>query len=405
MENEDWILDDSIHTELIEKQEETKLAFESLERSFDTYFALESLYDEASKPNSDKKLISIATEMAVLGTVTNPKLLYNSGMSLEDLAQRKSNFISQIYDSIKQANQKSLDLSHYLMTYFNIQQSRLNKIKKELSKLSSNDSVVISVHLSKYMLIGKHASPVSDIDEYLKEYKKMASVMTPFIESIKELTDGDLFTTLSMLKHAVTFSSDKYFVDRFEALEKAILSAARSSHLKVEEHKTQYTTYASDLLLGLSQVVITMPNKNIYDKEDYSSMIDSLKHFYMYVYRTDKFRVSSVIKGNQTFEVPVKVLKELLDINSELLSVVNGLLSTTTSMSTSLTQYTNGPLFMQTYRDKTEDYNPAGMFRSTRILNRISSIIFESVASSYNFTIGNIKKSNSIMESAISKLK
>lgn len=405
MELQDQDFDNSVYEELIEKQEDSKLAFESLERSFDTYYALERLYEEASKPNTNKKLINIATEMAVLGTVTDPAVLYQSNLSLEDLAQRKSNFITQIYDSIKQTTQKSLDLNHYLLTYFNIQQSRLNNIRKEVSKLSVKDSATISVHLSKYMLIGKHSVPVSNIEEYLTEYKKMASVMIPFIKSIKELTDGDLFTTFKMLKHAVTFSSDKYFAERFEALEKAILDAAHSSHLKVEERKTQYTTYASDLLLGLSQVVITMPNKGIYDKEDYSSMVDSLKHFYMYVYRSDKFRVTSLIKGTQKFEVSVKIVKELLDINIELLSVVNGLLSSTTVMSTNYTQYTNGPFFTQTYRDKTEDYNPAGMFRSTRILNRISAIIYESVASSYNFTIGNIKKSNSISESVISKLK
>lgn len=404
MELQDQDFDNSVYEELIEKQEDSKLAFESLERSFDTYYALEQLYEEASKPNTNKKLINIATEMAVLGTNIPSTVLYQSTMSLEDIAQRKSNFVTQIYDSIKQTFQKSLDLNHYLMTYFNIQQLRLNKIRKALNKLSDKDETIVSVHLSKYMLIGKHATPVTDIKEYIEEYKKMASVMLPFIKSIKELTDGDLFTTISMLKHAVTFSSDKYFVDRFEALEKSIHDAARSSHLKIEERKTQYTTYASDLLLGLSQVVITMPNKSVYDKSDYSSLIDSLKHFYMYVYRTDKIRVTSLIKGNQKFEVSVKQLKELLDINDELLSVVNSLLTTTTQLSTSLTQYTNGPVFMQTYRDKTEDYNPAGMFRSTRILNRISSIIYESVASSYNFTIGNVKKCNSITESAISKL-
>ncbi len=404
MSFEDEVVENEVYEELLEKQEEAKLACESLERSFDTYFALEDLYEEASKPSSNKKLISIATEMAVLGTNVSPTVLYNPELSLEDIAQRKSNFITQIYDSIKQSIQKNIELNHYLLSYFNIQKSRLNKIKKQLNQLSNNDSATVSIHLSKYMLIGKHASPVRDMDEYLIEYKKMAGVMLPFIKSIKELTDDDLFTTLTMLKHMITFSSDKYFEDRFDSLEKAILDASRSSHLKVEERKTQYTTYASDLLLGLSQVVITMPNKAIYNRNDHASMVDSLKHFYMYVYRTDKFRVTSLIKGSERFEISVKTAKELLEINEELLDAVNSLLDMSTSLSTSLTQYTNAVYHVQTFRDKTEDYNPGGVFRSTRILNRISAIIYESVASSYNFSLGNLKKSSSITESLISKL-
>jgi hypothetical protein len=404
MSFEDQDIENEVYEELLEKQEEAKIACEALERSFDTYFALENLYEEASKPNTDKKLIAIATEMAVLGTNVPSTVLYHPEISLEDIAQRKSNFIIQIYDSIKQSIQKNIDLNHYLMTFFNIQRARLNKLRKQLNNLSDKDTATVSVHLSKYMLIGKNGVPVSDIDEYLQEYKKMASVMLPFMKSIKELTDDDLFTTLTMLKHAVTFSSDKYFKDRFDSLEKAIMDASRSSHLKVEEKKTQFTTYASDLLLGLSQVVITMPNKAIYNKNDYSSLVDSLKHFYMYVYRTDKIRFTTALRGSNKYEISVKTAKELLSINEELLNAINGLLDMTTSLSTNLTQYTSGILHMQTYRDKTEDYNPGGVFRSTRILNRISAIIYESVASSYNFSLGNLKKSCSITESMISKL-
>ena len=404
MSFEDQDVDNEIFEQLLEKQEEAKIACETLERSFDTYFALENLYEEASKPTSNKKLISIATEMAVLGTNVSPTILYHPEISLEDIAQRKSNFISQIYDSIKQSVQKNIELSHYLLTYFNIQKSRLNKIKKQLNNLSNSDTATVSIHLSKYMLIGKHGVAVTNIEEYLEEYKKMASVMLPFMKSVKELADDDLFTTLTMLKHMITFSSDKYFMDRFDSLEKAILDASRSSHLKVEERRTQYTTYASDLLLGLSQVIITMPNKSIYNKNDYSSLVDSLKHFYMYVYRTDKIRFSTTIKGSERYEISVKTAKELLTINEELLVAINGLLDMSTSLSTSLTQYTSAIMHVETFRTKTEDYNPGGVFRSTRILNRISAIIYESVASSYNFSMGNLKKSSSISESLISKL-
>lgn len=54
--------------------------------------------------------------------------------------------------------------------------------------------------------------------------------------------------------------------------------------------------------------------------------------------------------------------------------------------------------------DQEDDYVVIGMTRSGRILNRISAIIYDTVSSGYNFSLGNIKKANEISSNYVDKL-
>lgn len=388
-------------------QNEIRVAQEALDRSFETYIVLENLYEKIKtcgpiSPQS-KSFIGFAAEMAVTGTSMSSNVFVHDNITLEEIMQKKAGWLTQLYHNVKQLYQKNLDSTHYMHTMFNMQRSRLNKVKRQLGALKDSDKVTISTSTTKYMRCGKDNQPVRDFKEYLQEFEKLSDTMKPFLAAVKELADDDLFTTFSMIKNAAMFSAEDYFADRFDSLSKTLLKAKSSGRLKPQVTMKQYTTFGSDVMLGGGQVVVTTPNKGIYSTDDMPSMVDALKHFYMYMYRIDKFRVSSLVSGSTTMDISVKEAKQLIKAAEEIFEVTDGMLSLTTRLSTALTNWTNGPFYIMLFREKNDDYDSGGFFRSTRVLNRISAVLYDCVGSSYNYSIGNVKKSLSICEAVIKK--
>lgn len=394
---EDYEVDQSLTEELEQNTSEIGELTQQTDKAIDTGLVLESLSNDVNPSG-----YQLAAEMAVSGLAIESAVFNFANLSLEEVKSRKASFLAAAYDGMKQIFQKQLDFDHYGMTLFNVQKSRLNSLSREVSKLKDSDRYNFSTRITKY-LIGKSENPYESMDQYLQEYRSMVDTMSVFAKIIKDLADDDLFSSLKQIKSAVTFSSKEFFIDRFDVLEESIKKAEKIKGLKQEVKAKQYTTYATDVMPGGAQLVVTSANKAIYAKDDFHSIVDSLKHFYMYVYRTDKIRMSTIVSGSRSYSITGKQLKELVNLDQELLEVVNQLLNFTTQLSTMLTSWTAGSFYNMVFRTNDSDYDGGGFFRSMRILNRISAIIYDSVASTYNFSMGNIKKSATIVENAINR--
>jgi len=377
---------------------------ESNERLLSIITALESI-ESAKIANSSISLesIDLISNLSIAGTNLPADYFMSSQMSLEDIVHKKSNAVMQFFQNIGVTFSKIADNAHYYNTAFNFQRSRLNSVKKRIGQLPNATSLTISTGINKYVQLGAGEDTVTDFKEYVKAYKEMADVMTNLNSSLSDLAEDDLFTTLKMIKDFFKGDSDKYFKDRFLSLQSTMDGVKKSTGLKVESRRPVSTEYASNVLLGLSQVVLAEPNKNTYDLKDQKSLVDAHKHFYLYIERLHKVKVSNMLTGSIKLDVDKKSIEEIINATSELLDSANSLNSYGAKLSTYQAGGQYGALAITALRDDDSDQVIMAYTRAGKILNRISAILYDSVASSYNFSLGNIKKALTISEAFLDK--
>lgn len=378
---------------------------DSNERLYSILVALENLEsNKRTKGSVSLESIDLISSISTSGTDLPADFFFSSSMSLEDIAHKKEGVMRQFFQNLAVYFSKIVENFQYYNTMFNTQRSSLNSYKRRLSSISGTSTVSVKVGVSKYMLAGKDNSTVKDIGEYKKLYKEMADVMSHLNKSLENLADDDLFTTLKMMKSFATGNSDKYFKDRFMSLQHTMDGVKSSSHLKLEKRRPVSSIYASNIMLGLSQVVLSEPNKGTYDFKDQVSLVDAHKHFYVYVERVSKFKLSTLVSGSVYLDVTKKDIEELINVTDTFLNTINGLLSYSTKLSTYYAGIQTGSIFITNLRDDESDTVVMAYTRAGRMLNRISAILYDSVSSSYNFSSGNVKKAMSIIDMATKKL-
>jgi hypothetical protein len=330
-------------------------------------------------------------------------IFLKTSMSLEEIMDKKDGIFKQIFHNIGVSFQKMLDNGHYYLTSFNLQKGRIAKLRRDIES-SNSSTITITVKKSKYTSYGKDRHSVRTMDEYLKLYREVSDVMISLNEGLHDLADDDIFTTAVMIKEFLKGNSDGYFRDRFKALLQILAKVKQSAHLKLEAKKKTSTIYATDVMLGLAQVVATSPNADTYDFDDQISIVDATRHMYVYVERLVKVDASYVFTGSLDLEVTKKQALEILKINEQFLDSADKLISFITKLSTRLAGDQYGSLTIHMLRDS-DNRDDAVLYltRAGRITNRISAILYDSVASSYNFSMGNIKKSNDLVSKYVSK--
>lgn len=383
---------------------EVKRLYDSNERLSSILVALENI-ESTLKEGKVVSLESIAlvSNLSTEGSDLPSDYFFGQTLSLEVIAHKRRNILSQIFQNVAVIFSKAVENAQFFYTTFNVQTSRLNKQKRLLSMMNQNNVSTVSVGISKYMLYGHRKVEVTDMKDYVKQYKQMTDVMTRLNEGLSVLAEDDLFTTLTMIKEFFKGNSDKYFKDRFLSLLSTMDKIRASTHMKVENKRPVSTEYASDVLLGMSQVVMTEPNKNSYSLDDYRSLVDAHKYFYLYVERVSKYDLSTILSGSVKFDVTKEQCKEILGSTDSLLTSANKLNAYASKLSTYYASMQNGAYAITALRDDDSDDILLAFTRAGRILNRISAILYDSVASSYNFSLGNVKKGLSIVESYTAK--
>lgn len=244
---------------------------------------------------------------------------------------------------------------------------------------------------------------MSDFKEYRQQYALLGSVLEPFLEATTDLTKDDLFSGLKWLKEAVFGDLEEFFDDRFTSLERTVGGLAS----KIKAHQTRstglYREFESPVLLGLAVIHARIPQPSIYKRHDFESTLEAHKYFYMCAKRRMKVRLSTLIDGNIIMEVDKRGLLELMETSEKMIKYVNALSSFSSRLSVDGAFSAASDSFVNR-RSATEEYDPQSFYKTMKIYNRISSIIYDSATTGFTLALGNIKQACKIAESGLKKL-
>jgi hypothetical protein len=390
----------------LESLNDFRADFTHMERACEVMMALESIYTtvpvNGTYSDRDLQMLQIASEMAVTGTVTEASDIYGLVLSQEGFLDRVGKAIAGLWHAIKVNFAKIVDNIHYYNTYFNTQRGRVRKVKDQLHGIPSSARVQFKHHSTKYMLHGTHATAVSSFAEYVKQFQYLTGVLEPFLDGSNDLADDDLFTGLDHFKAVMSLNAEEYFTDRFKSLNRTLGGIASKTKAKASETTPVYIEYESEIMLGLGYVSLTIPNPKSYDLKEYRSLVDAHKHFYMFIDRQKKIDMARMFRGEVEWEATAKDVSSLLDDIEHLCNTATKLLNIATKWSVRLVT-PDGAYSISSYRAKEE--NPLSQaFAATRIMNRISGMLYDTVASGYTYGMGNVKTGLSVAETAVKRL-
>lgn len=377
------------------------------ERLSDNIEALEAIQEEIRNKGTE----AISTESAALlgrlmasGTGLSTEAFIPSSLSMEAIEGRKRTMLHQMVLNIANVYQRILDWNHHNLTLFNVQNSRLKTIARELKDIKTRDDLVVSTKITKYLLTGNPVKEIETSKEYASEFRKLKETSIPFMKSAAEIADEDLFASFKQLWAFITMSSDKLLRNRFISTCELLEKAAKSSHMKVHKKTPVRVEMASEVLLGQGQFVVIYPPKAAYsDPTDTTAILDSMNKIYMGLYRMEKFRLGTIGSGWIDMKVNKRDMEQIISDAQDILDTANNLLTFTSKLSSYMSGWVNGSATGPNALGGIDDYQVPAFTRTGRLLNRISMIIIESVPPAYNFSLGNVKKAATIAEKFISK--
>lgn len=361
--------------------------------------ALEAYDDLSNKRISfDQFRYSVfAAESAIYGRVNPSEIFANEAAVLDRLASS----ISELGHALKVSFSKTADYLQYAYSWFSMQRGATNSLRSKLSR-AAGDRVNIRIGINKYMRFGENQNIVRDMSEYNTQYRTMAATMTPFTHSIAELAEDDLFSGLKLFKEGVAGDPEKWFADRFYSVEGHLKKAMSGIGQYATKRDRKYTEYQSPVMLGLSSIAIRLPEKALYRSGAYEDLYGAHRYFYAYVDRKVKIKFSTLLDGSTNLEVKKADALKNLD---ESLRLIEGALKLTSLAArfSDVGAGINGSLWIHSKRKREEGFS-TDVFESMMFYRRISALIYDSVSSAYNFSMGNIKQMNRIASKMVDKL-
>ena len=380
------------------------------------FIALEQLSEEAPYKNGKDIAatanLAISTAMEAMGINTFDKK-YGT-LSLEDIERFKGTFWDKIKKHFKFALTNVVDNIQTFVTLTNFQNSRLQKLKRSLAAVEGNAEVTLSISKNKYMMYGNNKD-VDSSETYVQEYVKMCEVMREFCSVASDLNNESKFNVAAYLGAKATFSGDEFVINHFKRLYELVSKVVSTNHLKKEIEQGSSELYASEPLLGMSQVVARLPKKDKVDFDDYKASRDAVRYVYLSMDRIKKVDLNdSSDKIELTFNK--QQIQTLIDESESLLKEANKLLAITKKFNTYVdTWMLNSVLKWNTavaaatvagsmsYKGEGEGGYPAPLFSAIRVVIQYMNLTFDCTASGYNSSVGNIKKALSIAESFVKK--
>lgn len=380
------------------------MAFEELSTSYQN----ENGNIAASKAN-----MVLSAAMESLGANSTHHQYDN--LTLEEIDRLKGDFFDRISKSISLALKNYIDNIQTFLTLYNMQTSRLQKLKRSLAQVENNATVTIDVSHSKYMSYGNEKT-VEDADTYIKEFTKMAKVMTDFCSVASDLNDESKFNVASYIGSKVTFRGDEFVIDHFKRMHELVSKVISTNHLKKEISKNYVDVFATEPMIGMSQVVALMPKPKDIKDLDYLAARDAVRYVYLSIDRTKKFSFESDARSIKlTFTK--KQIETLVNESEALLKEANKLLSFTKKFNSVMDSVIadivapSGTFFRKiwlistamAYKTNPEAGGgmPSSFLPAIRIIMRYMNMTYDCTAGGYNFSLGNIKKALTITESFI----
>ena len=392
------------HRRLVDYNTAMLMAFEELAYSYQK---------DNGSVTAEKANMVMSAAMESLGAHSTHGQYDN--LTLEEIDRFKGGFFDSIAKNINLAIKNTVDNVQTFVTLTNFQTSRLQKLKRSLAEVEDGSTVTIKVNRNKYMRYGGN-KVVENSDTYIEEFAKMASVMREFCSVASDLNDESKFNIASYIGSKVTFSGDEFVIDHFKRMYELVSKVISTSHLKKEIKKTSAEIYATEPLIGMSQVVALLPKERLVDFDDYTKARDASRYIYLSIDRLQKFEFDSTARAVElTFTK--KQIETLVSESETLLKEANKLLTFTKkfnlAMDVAIAKIVNpkgkglidtmvGSTAMAYKSNPGNDGGvPPSFLPAIRIIMRYMNMTFDCTAGGYNFSLGNIKKALSITESFI----
>lgn len=392
---------DSESDEMESLGNELSLISESISESARAIRVLEAIredYKQGLVTDQQVKYVTFAMESAFSDDPEGLKEV----LACENILTRIGLAIVRFLSNIKEGIKKQVDYLEYSYTFFNLQRGRVRKLR-DLLRASSGKEAEVSVGVNKYLLAGDPKKEVQSMDEYSKLFSKFSGTMTPFMRSIAELLEDDLFSSLKFYKEYITGDPEDFFRERFMSLDRTLTKASTGLLDKKTISKATYVEYDSGVMLGLSRAVVRLPQKNTYKNNDYESLLHAHKFFYMYVDRKTKFNLGTLVSGSVRLTVTKAQIEKILHDTEQVLDAVDTLFKFSSQLSHAgaAMSVNYSDLFLK--RDPSETYDPNAIVRGMQIFSRVCSILFDSTSSGYVYSLTNIKQALSIAEKAVKR--
>ncbi len=376
--------------------------------------ALESI--ERNAVNSSPERIaamanfSLNTAMEAIG---GDSLSKYQTLTLEELGHEKKRFWARFKHHLASYYKQVVDHYQTFWTFTEFQTKRLKKIKSQLQSIRGNSKVEIRTPLSKYMKYGDNRT-IETSKEYVEKFIEMKKVMVNTCVAASDLNDNSKFNIGAYLVDKVTWNGDEFVMDHFRTLNEIIRNVISSEGMKKVRNTELYEVYATENLLGMSQVICKAPLKNLVKYNDYDTAIDLVGQMYMFVDRIQKFSTETLNSNSDFIEFDhkqidtlIKACEDLIDEATRLLRFANkynAFIDDIMVKLLSLVSYGITPAVVSTlYKDTRVEPGDVDILPSIRIITRYMSMCYDCTSSSYNFSMGNIKKALSIAESFVKR--
>lgn len=394
----------ALEEEVAERQDDLQMASEAIHEGMKHLLVLEGIYQDHKAGRitpAQVKYVNFALEAASNSNYYDGLPVTRSVMVTEHIGNRIMEAIGSVFSAIHTAIKKQADYTQYSWTLFNMQRSRIEKIRRRIQGVSGSASADIRVGMNKYLMYGDAKHEVSNMQEYMKHFNEAMVALSPFLEAAADLTEDDLFSSLQFYKEYIFGEPEDFFRDRFSSIEKHVTAAMAGMKDKQTHSTPQYQEFSSGTLLGLSRLVVRTPKKNTYNMRDYNTILAAHRYFYMYVDRKTKINFGTMFSGRVMLTVHKKEIEEIISRTEQLIAQANKLLKFSVQLSAAGAVLDSNPF---AHREANEEHDFAGVIRGMRIYTRICSIIYDSVSSGYNFGMGNVKQGLTIAEAAAKKL-
>ncbi len=324
-----------------------------------------------------------------LNTSQSGSVLLNHHLSLEDLISRREKFWQSLLLGFANWFEKLVEAHQHAFSLFEFQSKRLLEIKKKLEQ-HPNETKTIVLRSNKWLRRGNKRNSVNDFNDYKKEIIKVNTSLTLLNKVIVDLVDKDLLSWFKWVHSGLTGNTEQFVNERVKSASKTFENLISDKNFKAESSDALSTFYATDILLGIFQIEVKAPTKELY--------LDFLKfNFYRAnVERAEKFYAPSIISTGEKVELEFNKMQAL-----ELCRLAESLLDTTNKLgeikprlhsASKLADFTLTPILSLSnslLKIVTE---------SGRVMESISGTTTSCTAASYNIGFGNINQILNILE-------
>jgi hypothetical protein len=383
---------------------ESLQVYDDLDRS---YIAIEQLIElhevlSSGKEMSakDKKYVTIAAEMALIGTGKHANDLLPALESSDDLSIVCEELSTTINDSIKRAGvvlkkaiSSEVNTLEYIFTIIDGNVSKIKKLKEEVNRLD-NSTYAINVSDNKYLHVHKY-DPITDLQRYDIEFSETTDV----ISRVNQLTDvflqKDFMQSLKNYFSPLTGYDEKY-LEMFRYLEKYIEGIKKIPNIGKGENDADEDRFTTNGLLGFYDLIVTSPKEDSYDL----AILDECKNEYgKFSVRLDHNKPSGFKVSGSTMEL-TKVNKsnliKLLDTTQRLLESYRQLCTIRNKLSVFGTQVVGYDLI------KNSPHRLLALILDNyRLMGRINGIIAGITGDLFVYSKGLTSSTLNIVETAI----